>query len=68
MRSLSETFTVAERGRVLAERGTVAKTCAAGLPALLRFALPAGSTAFAPEPPDGQTVTQDLAEGLDRPA
>ncbi len=62
---VSEDAVVAASGRVLDGTGQVAKDYADGVPALLRFTLPAGSTAFTLEFPGG-SVTQDLSEGLAR--
>ena len=53
-------------GRVVNQAGQPGKDYPDGLPALLRFRLPPGSTAFTLEFPGG-TVTQDISEGLARP-
>ena len=73
MRSLHEIFAevvsdnvvVAESGRVLDGAGRVAHDYPEGLPARLRFTLPAGTTAFTLDFPGGR-VTQDLTDGLGR--
>jgi hypothetical protein len=56
---------VTSSGRVLDSRCCVVKEYRDGLPALLRFPLPAGSTAFTLEFPGGR-VTQDLREAFQR--
>lgn len=61
---VSENTMVAASGRVLTN-GRVVKEYADGVPALLRFTLPAGSKAFTLEFPGGG-VTQDITEGLSR--
>lgn len=60
---VSEDAMVAASGRVTNQAGTLCKEYADGLPAMLRFKLPAGSTAFSIEFPGG-SVTQDITEGL----
>jgi hypothetical protein len=73
MRQLAEIFAevvtedliVADSGKVLDSHGRVAKDYTDGLPALLRFRLPTGSTSFTLMLPGGN-VTQDLSEGLAR--
>jgi hypothetical protein len=60
---VSEDTVVTATGKVLNQAGVVAKEYADGLPAMLRFKLPAGSTAFTIEFPGG-SVTQDITEGL----
>ncbi|WP_439631570.1 VWA domain-containing protein [Gemmata sp.] len=73
MRSLNEIFaevvddqvTVTDWGKVLDPSGRVVRDYADGLPARIRFRLPAGSAAFTLAFPDGR-VTQDLTEALDR--
>lgn len=56
---------VVESGRVTNQAGVLCRDYPDGLPALLRFRLPARSTAFTIAFPGG-TVTQDITEGLDR--
>jgi len=73
MRSLAEIFAevvsenviLTEWGKVYDSREQLVHHYSDGLPALLRFTLPAGSTAFTLELPNA-TVTQDLSEGLAR--
>lgn len=73
MRSLHEIFAevvsdnivVAEWGKVLDGAGRVAHAYPEGLPARLRFTLPAGTTAFTLDFPGGR-VTQDLTDALRR--
>jgi hypothetical protein len=73
MRSLNEIFAevvseqvaVAEWGKILDASGRVVRSYSDGLPARLRFQLPASARSFTLKFPDGQ-VTQDLGEGLDR--
>ncbi len=73
MRSLHEIFAevvsdnvvVAGWGTVLAGAGRVAHSYPDGLPARLRFTLPAGTTAFTLDFPGGR-VTQDLTDALRR--
>lgn len=63
---VSEDAVVAASGKIIASPGgQVAKEYPDGLPALLRFKLPAGTTAFTIEFPGG-SVTQDVTEGLTR--
>ena len=62
---VTEDLIVSDRGRILDSAGRVAKDYPQGLPALLRFALPAGSTGFTLELPNGR-ATQDLKEALAR--
>lgn len=62
---VSEDIVVASSGRVLDANGRLVKDYANGLPALLRFTLPAGSRSFTLSIPDGN-VTQDLTEALAR--
>ncbi len=52
-------------GRVVNQAGVSCKEYPDGLPAMLRFKMPAGSTAFTMEFPGG-AVTQDISEGLAR--
>jgi hypothetical protein len=63
---VSENTIVAASGRALNNAGQVVKDYPDGVPALLRFTLPAGSTGFTLEFPGG-SVTQDITEGLARP-
>ncbi|MBC7910072.1 MAG: VWA domain-containing protein, partial [Pyrinomonadaceae bacterium] len=63
---VSEHTIVAASGRALNSSGQVVKDYADGVPALLRFVLPAGSTSFKLEF-SGGSVTQDISEGLARP-
>lgn len=63
---VSEDAIVTGSGRILDPAGGVAKEYPDGVPALLRFTLPAGATAFTLEFPGG-SVTQDLSEALSRP-
>jgi len=73
MRQLSEIFAevvgddviVADRGRVFDDKGRPVADYGAGLPALLRFRLPAGCRRFTLDFPGGR-VTQDLDDGLAR--
>jgi hypothetical protein len=73
MRQIEEIFAevvsadmiVATHGRVLDSRGRVIKEYADGLPALLRFDLPAAARSFTLALPEFQ-VTQDLDEALGR--
>lgn len=62
---VTEDLIVADTGRVLDAAGRTVKDYATGLPALLRFTLPAGSTSFTLTLPNGR-VTQDLREALER--
>lgn len=62
---VSDTVVVAESGRVLDGAGRVAHAYPNGLPARLRFTLPAGATAFTLDF-DGGRVTQDLTDALTR--
>ncbi|QDU18398.1 vWA domain-containing protein [Urbifossiella limnaea] len=61
---VSDNVVVADWGTVLVG-GRAVHTYADGLPARLRFTLPAGSTAFTLDFPGGR-VTQDLRDGLTR--
>ncbi|MBA4064892.1 MAG: VWA domain-containing protein [Isosphaera sp.] len=63
---VSDSTVVAATGKVVNQAGAVAKEYPDGLPALLRFKLPPGSTAFTVEFPGG-SVTQDITDGLNRP-
>jgi hypothetical protein len=62
---VSEDMVVAGQGRILDGQGRVIKEYADGLPALLRFALPAGARSFTLALPQFQ-VTQDLSDALAR--
>lgn len=62
---VSDQVVVADSGKVLDNSGRVAHTYPDGLPARLRFTLPASSTAFTLDFPGGR-VTQDLSEALAR--
>lgn len=59
---VSEDAVVAASGRVVNQAGTACADYPDGLPAILRFSLPKGSTSFTLEFPGG-SVTQDLAGG-----
>jgi hypothetical protein len=54
---------VTHYGRILNQAGTVCEEYNFGVPALMRFKLPAGSTAFTLEF-SGGNVTQDITEAL----
>ena len=60
---VSEDATVAASGRVVNQAGTLCKNYPDGLPALLRFKLPVGSTGFTIEFPGG-SITQDITAPL----
>ena len=60
---VSEDATVAASGRVTNQAGVLCKNYPDGLPALLRFKLPPGSTAFTIDVPGG-SITQDLTAPL----
>jgi hypothetical protein len=62
---VSENTIVAASGRILNNDSKVIRDFPDGVPALLRFSLPVGSTAFKLEFPGG-SVTQDITEGLAR--
>lgn len=62
---VSENTVVADYGRILGQDGRVIKDYSDGLPALLRFQLPRGTTAFTLELP-GHRVVQDVSEALVR--
>jgi hypothetical protein len=62
---VAEDSVVAPRGRVLGPDGDVARDYTDGLPALLRFTLPAGADAFTLEF-SGNQVIQDIREGVAR--
>jgi hypothetical protein len=55
----------APQGRVLDPRGQIARDYPGGLPALLRFRLPADAASFTLESSDNQVV-QDFREGVAR--
>jgi hypothetical protein len=73
MKSLEEVFKevvskdtiVAPSARVFDNSGSLVHEYADGLPAIMRFRLPAGATSFKVEFPGG-SVTQDISEGLVR--
>lgn len=73
MRKLEEIFSevvdegtiVVASGRIVDQSGKVVKEYNDGVPAVLRFNLPAGATAFTLEFPGG-SVTQDITEVLSR--
>jgi len=60
---VSENTIVADHGRILDSTGRVAADYSDGVPALLRFVLPRGSTSFTLELP-GHRIVQDLSEAL----
>ena len=62
---VSEDVIVAGHGRILDSQGRVIKDYPSGLPALLRFVLPAAARSFTLVVPQFQ-VTQDLSEALGR--
>ena len=62
---VSEKIIIADRGRILDSAGRVAVEFPDGVPALLRFSLPRGSTSFTLELPDHRVI-QDLRAGLAR--
>jgi hypothetical protein len=62
---VDEQTIVVENGKVLDSQGGVAREYRDGVPAVLRFDLPAGSTAFTLQFPGG-SVTQDISEVLSR--
>jgi hypothetical protein len=57
---------VTHYGRILNQAGTVCEEYNFGVPALMRFKLPVGSTAFTLEF-SGGNVTQDISEALPTP-
>jgi hypothetical protein len=63
---VTEKMIVAASGRVLDHTGRVVHDYADGVPAILRFTLPRGATAFTLELANGAIITQDLTDGLDR--
>lgn len=62
---VGEDMILADRGKVFDDRGRLVKDFPGGLPALLRFRLPAGCTRFTLEFP-GSRIVQDLDDGLAR--
>jgi len=62
---VSEDTIVATKATIKDQTGKIAKEFADGLPAILRFKLPKGSTFFTLDFPGG-SVVQDLTEGLER--
>ena len=60
---VSEDITVIDSGRILNQAGKVCKDYSDGVPALLRFNLPSGSTAFTLEF-SGGSIIQSISEGL----
>lgn len=60
---VSEDMIVIGSGRILNQLGKVCKEYSDGVPALLKFTLPAGSNSFTLEFPGG-SVTQNISEGL----
>jgi hypothetical protein len=58
---------VTQYGRILNQAGTVCEEYNFGVPALMRFKLPAGSTSFTLEF-SGGNVTQDISEALPQEA
>ena len=60
---VSEDATVAASGRVTNQAGVLCKNYPDGLPALLRFKMPPGSTGFTIDFPGG-SITQDLTAPL----
>ncbi|GDY07054.1 hypothetical protein LBMAG52_05400 [Planctomycetia bacterium] len=62
---VDEDTIVVENGKILDSQGGVAKEYRDGVPAVLRFDLPAGSTGFTLEFAGG-SVTQDISEVLGR--
>lgn len=73
MRDLNEIFKeivdedtiVVESGKILDNQGRVVKEYGDGVPAILKFDLPAGTTGFTLEWPGGNVV-QDISEVLGR--
>ncbi|MFP5269545.1 vWA domain-containing protein [Coleofasciculus sp.] len=63
---VSEDMIVIGSGRILNQGGKICQEYADGVPALLRFTMPAGSNSFTLEFPGG-TVTQDISEALSQP-
>jgi hypothetical protein len=62
---VSEKMIVADHGRILDPNGRVVVNYSDGVPALLRFTLPRGSTSFVLEL-NGHRIVQDLSEALAR--
>lgn len=60
---VSEDMMVISSGRIVNQSGKVCQDYADGVPALLRFTLPSGSTSFTLEFPGGN-ITQNISEGL----
>ena len=60
---VSEDMTVIGSGQILNQAGKVCKDYPDGVPALLRFTLPSGSTSFTLEFPGGK-ITQEISDGL----
>ncbi|MFN6499534.1 MAG: vWA domain-containing protein [Nostoc sp. DedQUE01] len=63
---VSEDMIVLGSGRIFNQTGKLCRDYADGVPALLKFTLPAGSTAFTLEFPGG-SITQDISEALSQP-
>lgn len=63
---ISEDLIVVPSGKISNQAGAVAKDYPDGVPAMLRFTLPQGSTEFTLEFPGGK-VTQNLSEALSQP-
>ncbi len=60
---VSQDMIVLNSGKILNQTGEICKEYLDGVPGLLRFTLPSGSTSFTLEFPGG-SVTQDISEGL----
>ena len=60
---VSDDMIIISSGRILNQQGKVCKEYPDGVPALLEFTLPSGSTSFTLEFPTG-SVTQDISEAL----
>lgn len=63
---VSEDVIVVPSGKIFNQAGAVAKDYPDGVPAMLRFNLPQGSTEFTLEFPGGK-VTQNISEALSQP-
>ncbi|MDZ8236593.1 MAG: vWA domain-containing protein [Nostoc sp. ChiQUE01a] len=63
---VSEDMIVLGSGRIFNQAGKLCRDYADGVPALLKFTLPGGSTAFTLEFPGG-SITQDISEALSQP-
>lgn len=63
---VSEKMIVARQGRILDSRGRTVKHYTDGVPAILKFTLPADSTSFSLVLPGNEMLTQDISEGLAR--